>query len=113
MAPSTTAVIKPGHASFIIFANKLDRSGHSDASLDLIYDEIDELLRAQRFADIDEILREAAVPNCSTDVLLAILTATAPAKSRLAARSDFFQQVKSVLDTRDEKEPGLLDGLEQ
>ena len=113
MASSTTSLLRPGHASFLTYANKLERAGYSDASLDLVYDEIDELLRNNRFTDIDEILRETPVEDCSTKILLAILTATAPAKTVLAMRSEFFQRVKSILASRKESEPGLLDGLEQ
>ncbi|MCI0643158.1 MAG: hypothetical protein L0Y72_18240 [Gemmataceae bacterium] len=105
-------LLKPGYGSFVTYANKLDRAGHNDASLDLIYDSVDELLRASQFEECNEILKGIEVESCSIDVLLAILTATAPARSQLKSRDQFFQLVKSFVERRGLQEPGLLDGLE-
>ncbi|MCI0377559.1 MAG: hypothetical protein L0215_08135 [Gemmataceae bacterium] len=105
-------LLKPGYGSFVTYANKLDQAGHSDASLDLIYDSVDELLRASQFEECDEILKGIEIEACSIDVHLAILTATAPARSQLRSRDHYFQQVKSLAERRGLQEPGLLDGLE-
>jgi hypothetical protein len=105
--PSTT---KP--ESFIRRARRLDAQGRTDAALDLIYDSVDELLRSNQFPEIDAIVARVAVEDCSTDILLGLLTATLPARTKLLLRKHFFWAVDRNLKTRPEYEGGLLAGLE-
>lgn len=98
-------------SDFIRRAKDFEKAGHSDLALDIIYDEIDDLLRARRFALCTSILDGTDTAQCSADILLALLTATLPAKSELPTRLLFFQRVERELGQRHECEEGLLDGL--
>jgi hypothetical protein len=90
----------------------LESHGSIDGAIDLINDAIDELFRRGQFALCDYVLAETNPMNYSTDILLAILTATAAAKSRLEMRQRFFAASKKAIKARKEYELGLLDGLE-
>jgi hypothetical protein len=92
-------------------AQALEESGHNDLALDIIYDEIDDLLRARRFALCASILDEVEPSRSSVDILLALLTATLPAKSELPTRDSFFRRVEHELRRRGEYDIGLLAGL--
>jgi hypothetical protein len=98
--------------SFVRRARRLDAQQQTDAALDLIYDSVDELLRSNRFSELDAIIARVAADDCSTDVLLGLLTATLPARSKLPSRKHFFRAVNRSLKTRPEYEDGLLAGLE-
>jgi len=98
--------------SFIQRAQRLDVKGRTDAALDLIYDSTDQMLRDGQFDEMDLLLLQLCVKNLSTDVLLGLLTATLPARSRLHRRGAFFLDVKNILRDRHELEEGLLTGLE-
>lgn len=99
-------------AGFIGRAVHLQEQGFTDTALDLIYDSVDELLHGARFALCDSVLQETDTSQCSIDVLLALLTATLPAKSRLATRTKFFQRVETSLRERGEYSADVLSGLE-
>lgn len=92
-------------------ANRLYSDGFSEAALDLIYDDIDQLLRHHRFAECDYVLCCTDVASCSVDILLALLTATLPAKAKLSTRAAFLQHVEQSLRSRNENPDELLEGL--
>src|SRR5881394_2173484 len=91
---------------------QLERRGHIDAALDVLYDRMDALLKTKQFAAIDTLLHQANVDSLSIDVLLGLLTASLPARSQLPARSKFYAQAVTSIKRRGEWEDGLLDGLE-
>ena len=93
-------------------ADRLDDGKHTDAALDLIYDAVDKLMRDRQFDQLDAILAPIAVVGLSVDILLGLLTATLPAKSRLPSRGAFFNAVEQSLKRRGVYEQGLLTGLE-
>lgn len=97
---------------FVLRASRLERAGHRNAAMDLLYDRIDELMRTGQFDLLDMILQRVPVREFSVDVLLGLLTATLPARSRLPSREDFFSETEQVLRERAEYEEGLLTGLE-
>lgn len=97
---------------FLKRAIRLDGKGHVDAALDLIYDSIDEMLLHGNFAEVDMLLSDAPVNDLSVDLLLGLLTATLPARSKLTHRLDFLNQTRASLCERGELEEGLLSGLE-
>lgn len=99
-------------ARFLQQANHLDRRGHTDAALDIVFEQIDELLLDGEFAQVDRLLSDIVPAAYSADLLLGILTITLPAKHRLSQRQMFYQQVEQALVQRDEMEDGLLVGLE-
>ncbi len=98
--------------TFVQRAQRLDAKGRTDAALDLIYDSTDQMLRDGQFDGIDLLLLQLCVKDLSTDMLLGLLTATLPARSRLQRRGDFFLDVKNSLRDRQELDDGLLTGLE-
>jgi hypothetical protein len=98
-------------ASFLDRARRLEDQGLIDSAMDLVHDSIDELLRRGQFALCDSVLNEIDPAQYSADVLLALLTSTAPARSKLSTRRKFFRSVTKTLKERKEYERGLLDGL--
>lgn len=97
--------------SLIDRADRLDRQGHTDLALDLIYDSTDQLMRAGAFSELDTLLATTSPDTHSLDLLLGVLTATLPAKSRLPTRSIFLAKVEATLRQRGDYEDGLLAGL--
>ena len=98
--------------SFLERANQLDKRGQTDAALDLIYDQVDALLRSGALARIDALLSGTDVRSLSPDVLLGLLTATLPARTKLRSRKAFFKKVETFLKSREDWENDLLTGLE-
>lgn len=98
--------------SFILRAQRLDNHERTDAALDLIYDSIDDLMRNEQVQRLDSILASIPITDLSTEILLGILTATLPAKSRLPMRAGFFNAVEQTIRQRGEYEEGLLTGLQ-
>jgi hypothetical protein len=98
--------------NFVEQAARLDKLGHTDAALDLIYDRIDTLLIAHEFDEVDAILESADLKILSIDVLLGLLTSTLPARTKLASRKAFFMAIEQEAKRRGEWEQGLLTGLE-
>ena len=82
-------------------------------ALDILYDNIDDMLLAGKFQQIDSYLTEIHIPGLSKHILLGILTITFAAKTRLLAREAFFFKVKDELTKRNETNVGeLLQGLQ-
>jgi hypothetical protein len=100
------------HETLAWRAQRLVRMGRIEPALDLIYDAADHMMRKGEFAQLDSVLANVRVSDLSVDILLAILTATLPAKSRLPSRTRFFNEIEKSLRDRDEYEDGLLTGLE-
>ena len=98
--------------SFLDRARRLDERGQTDSALDLIFDQIDELLLARHFDNVNQLLKDAVANDYSAEMLLGVLTATLPAKDRLPNRRDFFQRASQVLESRGEHQDSLLVGLE-
>lgn len=111
-AARRSAACSVGHQSNIIdHAKRLESYGHIERALDIIYDYVDDLARQARFDECDLVLASAEPELLSTDLLLAMLTATLPWKSRLRRRHHFFQSVQATLSARGESEEGVLAGL--
>ena len=96
---------------FVRSAAELERDGLPDSALDLIYDRVDELLHGAEWSACAAVLDDIDVSKCSTDILLALLTATLPAKSRIPSRGGFLERVGRELRARGENEDRLLAGL--
>lgn len=96
---------------FLEQARALEAQGQLDSALDVIYASIDELLRTDEIDELMRLLGTVAPDEHSTDCLIAILTATLPAKSKLPLRANFYVAVENTLSKRGELEPDLLDGL--
>jgi hypothetical protein len=94
-------------------ASRISRNGQEDEALDIVYDLFDDTLHEGRYSDVDTLL--GSLTNCvsifSSSLLIGILTATLPAKSRLPHRASFFLSVEERLRETGEYTPFLLSGL--
>lgn len=94
-------------------ASRISRNGQEDEALDIVYDLFDDTLREGRYSDVDTLLESLA--NCvsifSSSVLIGILTATLPTKSRLPHRASLFVSIEDRLRETGEYTPFLLSGL--
>lgn len=97
---------------FLLLAQSLTSFGRVDAALDIIYRAIDDLMTKGELENLNSILENIDISRYSSDIWLAILTATLPVKSKLPSRKAFFQTVERELIAIGENEPGLLAGLE-
>src|SRR5262249_36177453 len=88
--------------SFVYRASRLVRQKRIDAALDLVYSSIDEMLRGDRTAELNSLLEALPIRALSADLLLGILTATLPAKSRMPARAKAFRDIELTLRDRGE-----------
>lgn len=79
---------------------------------DYMFDLIDNALWDRHFDTIEFILENCDVPSTPVSILLTILTATAPAKSKLIFREGFYSRVEGFLAESGQFEEGLLNGLE-
>jgi len=98
--------------TFLEHAQRLADRGQTDASLDIIYDRIDEMLLAGEFDQVDRLLVDTSPNTLSVDLLLGVLTVTLPARKRLANRAAFFALVEQTLRERGALKESLLVGLE-
>lgn len=98
--------------TFFDRVRRLDAKGRADAALDLLYDKIDAMMWGGDFLEIDSMISGVTVSDCSLDILLGVLTATLPARSKLPSRAKFFRDVDEILKQRGKYENGLLTGLE-
>lgn len=98
-------------SNIIDHAKRLEGHGHLELALDLIYDYVDGLARQDRLDECDIVFTSATPGSLSTDLLLAMLTATLPWKSRLRSRHRFLQSVRATFVARGESEENLLAGL--
>jgi hypothetical protein len=106
------ALIKCFFGKFgIHYRKNQPRTMIDDSDLDHIYDTVDQQFISEKFAEVDRVLEALVVENTSTDELIAFLTATLPAKSKLKKRAEFCERVKKVLAERERGDSGLLDGL--
>ena len=95
---------------WLIQALILNRSGQTVESLDLVYDHLDALLFERQWESVNMLL--GLNPEwLPTSLNLAFLTLTAPAVEHLPKRSGFRSRTEDTLYSRNEMEPGLLDGL--
>jgi hypothetical protein len=97
---------------FLQPVTQLEKGGHVDAALDVLYDRTDDLLKKNEFETIDALLQQAKVNLMSVDIILGLLTATLPVRSKLSARSKFYTEAEVSIKARGAWENGLLAGLE-
>lgn len=92
-------------------AEALIKSDKIDYGLDLLFDHIDSMLWQSEFDIISSCLDALDIKAFSVVMLLALLTTTKPAKSKIKSRSSFYERVNNEIEDRKEMEPYLLDGL--
>jgi hypothetical protein len=101
----------PAAEDWVSKAIELSSAGKKDQSLDVIFDNIDEMLLRSRFEACDSVLAKLPLNQLSNAQLITVLTATLAAKERLRNREHFFEQVRSILIERDSEVELLLRGL--
>ena len=87
-------------------AKALHRDGAIDAALDMTFSRVDYMLWHQE-ADVNAFLVEA---NGPLDMMIAVLTATHPARDRLPARPEFFRRTLALAEAEDYS-AAVLEGL--
>ena len=90
----------------------LDREEKEEQSLDVIFDHIDEMLLASKFAECDSMLLLLPVERLTSAQLITILTATLPARPLLPNRAKFFEAVRTILRNQGADAEAILVGLE-
>jgi hypothetical protein len=87
--------------------------GDRDA-IDLVFNEIDDLLIARKFAEVDAILAEAlALKPRDIQMLIAFLSITWAARNLLRKREELFRWTRAVAEQDDPtRAEALLSGLE-
>jgi hypothetical protein len=115
------SIVHAGPLEFFVDAKRvesiLDRlvknSFDLDERIERIYTHADRLMRAARWDELEATLRAVDVASLDPTELLAWLSITMPAKSRLATRAKLVRRIRERL-TREEPEwvGALLEGLE-
>lgn len=67
----------------------------TEKELDIMFANLDDLLLAGRFDEVDNILAATDIGQADDTLLLVMLTATVAARDKLSKRQQFFQQVKA------------------
>ena len=97
----------------ISYAIALERSGKHRKGLDRLYRAIDGLIQSGAISECDRLLREIAVEDMNTHLLVGLLTITAPDAARLPSRSSLYARVRERLDELvPDRSQRLLAGLE-
>lgn len=84
-----TLVASSGLARVYVFAE----AGAVDAAIDAGISLVDGLLSQGRFMEVDEVLRHLAIEVVDTDVTVAMLMATTPAREQLHCRPGAVQRL--------------------
>jgi hypothetical protein len=88
--------------------------GDTDGAADKVYDRIDRLLERGEFATCDRLLRRIDLGQLDSNVMVAFLVITLPARQHLHERGPFYRGVERILSRdrgREAVEPTLR-GLE-
>ena len=85
----------------------------ADKLLDLFYDSFNTLLNTKAYGMIDGLISsiDARSSDFDNDILLGILTATLPAKSKLPARENLLKNVRTKLVAEKLNPEEILEGL--
>lgn len=109
---AVTPMVIAASAKWVDDAISLEAEGKKEESLDVIFDNFDELLLAGKFPECDSVLSSIPISLMSNAQLLTVLTATASAKQHLQFRNSFFSRTKQAITLRGDDAKGLLVGLE-
>jgi hypothetical protein len=83
-----------------------------DPAVDLVFDNFDALLHAGKFRKCDELLAAVDVKRLDTNLMVAFLTITEPAKAQLKRRAELVRRIENQLaKTAPRRVAELLDGL--
>jgi hypothetical protein len=73
---------------------RLEADGQHDAAVDMVFDNVDDLLRAGSFSACDDLLTVVDVDQLSTWSIVAFLVVTNAAKWLLQTRSAFCERAR-------------------
>lgn len=96
----------PEISKVIIRAKEEEEKGNVNEAIKMIYDSFNDMLNEGKFDEIDNFFFGRSPYYFSTNLILAILTVTLPAKAKLKRRGDFFTLAKRYLSNE------KLEGLE-
>lgn len=96
---------------FVSNAKSTEDDGRVDDAIDIIYDGIDELLHNERFSECDSILEKIDVDVYSLDIILSLLTATLPVRSKLPSRKKLLKDIETKLRNTGQYKESILSGL--
>jgi len=88
------------------------QSGEFAAAYKLIFRCVDRAMKAGALDDIDSVLSNISAEDMTLEILIALLTATLPVRTRLPARKAFFLATEKVAKDRNRWSKSLLSGLE-
>ena len=80
--------------------------------LDELYDSVDDLLRENKFDEVDQMLQDVNLRQAGVIKMIGYLTITFPVRSALAYRSKFYEAVRQELIALGRNADALLKGLE-
>lgn len=108
----TVAAASQHHADgFVVTSATAMASGEIDAGLDMIYREVDRLLKAGSYRELNAVFASTDAASAPIDLTLGLLTATLPVKTRLSSRPDFLLAVAEALSRSGKDAAKLLAGL--
>lgn len=96
---------------FLKEALAFEEAGNLRQALGLVYRRVEVMMELGMTDLLNEEIASFAADKIGTDVLLGLLTATLPVKSKLPSRRHLFRQTKRILKARKHYERGILDGL--
>lgn len=99
-------------SSFFDIASSLQKQGRIRESFSTIYQGVEEHVRLETIDHLNEQIQNLSLEEMNTDIMLAILTATLPVKTKLVSRKFLFERIMSILIKRNHFETGILDGLD-
>ncbi len=88
--------------------------GDAEGATDELFDRMDRLLEADDFAACDRILQRANLDRLESNLIVAFLVITLPAREHLRERGSFYHGVERMLTRDRDKEAfkKILRGLE-
>ena len=88
--------------------------GDTDGATDMVFDRFDELLDRGDYAACEHILRRTDLEQLDSNLMVAFLVITLPAKGHLAEREPLYRRVERALtiDRGEDAAGELLRGLE-
>ena len=90
----------------------LDVAGFTDTAIKRLYESVDRAFRENKFSSVDKLLTEITLSaDLSAEFLIAVLTATLPAKTRLKSRSEVIKLTRLKVEQRQLQPDLILRGL--
>ncbi len=106
--PSGNTLLRDPAEIFLARVTEVAREQEPEEGLEIIYPEIDALLRAGKFEECDHILVIAEKTRLPVVHALAFVSITSAARDKLPARSSFVATVRARLE---HDEPTMVDEL--